>query len=381
VRLPGATKANPWLFLAHVDTVFADPDEWQVDPFAAKISDGVVWGRGALDDKGMAAALTSALLRLAEAKEKPRRGIIAVFAADEETGSAQGVEWLLKQHPELTQVAGVVNEGGFTLLDDEGPAPKTYYVSVGEKGIAWLKLTATGTPGHGSIKWGNNANEALIRALHSIATWEHPQSAAGPLGQFAMADLRRHRTSARSVAEALKKHPLGKQVERDPGLRSSLSNTCNVTVLRGGEKTNVIPAQAEAMVDCRVIPGTTPEQFLAQVQQRIADDNIRVELLSHSNPTLSDWHTPAFATLTETALKLDSAAMVVPTLASGATDSRFWRERGINAYGIVPIPVPKEAVQGMHGIDERVPVAGVREAADFLTALMRSLANQSNGKQ
>lgn len=374
-RIRGTTDAKPWLFLAHVDTVLANPAEWRVDPFAGAISDGVLWGRGALDDKGMAAALAAALMRLA-AEPRPRRGVIAVFAADEETGSKNGIEWLLARRPELADVAGVINEGGFAILDEKGPAPKTYYVSVGEKGVAWIRLTATGTPGHGSVRWGNNANDKLLRALGRIVDWPHPISNQGPLGEFAMAELAKRGKPARSVEVALRNHPLGKVVERDPKARSTLSNTCNVTVLKAGEKPNVIPAASEAIVDCRVVPGVTPERFLVDARLRIADPDVKVELVTQSTPTLSPWRTPLFKALGETARGIDGASLVVPVLAAGATDSRFWREKGVVAYGIVPIPVPGELVLGMHGVDERVPVAGIREGADFLTALLRKLTSE-----
>lgn len=371
-RIRGTTDAKPWLFLAHVDTVLANPAEWRVDPFAAAVSDGVLWGRGAIDDKGMAAALATALIRLA-AEPRPKRGVIAVFAVDEETGSKNGIEWLLAQRPELFDVAGVVNEGGFTILDAQGPAPKTYYVSVGEKGVAWLRLTATGTPGHGSVRWGNNANEKLLRALERIVSWPHPVSNSGPLGEFAMAELAKQGKPARTVELALSRHPLGKVVASDPQARSTLSDTCNVTVLKAGEKPNVIPATSEAVVDCRVIPGMTPERFAADARVRIADPDVKVELMTESTPTLSPWRTPLFTALGETARRLDGGSLVVPVLAAGATDSRFWREKGVVAYGIVPLPLPGDFVQGMHGVNERVPVASVREGADFLTALLRKL--------
>lgn len=374
-RIRGTTDAKPWLFLAHVDTVFANAAEWRVAPFAAAISDGVLWGRGALDDKGMAAALASALMRLA-AEPRPKRGVIAVFAADEETGSKNGIEWLLAQRPELTAVAGVINEGGFAILDGQGPAPKTYYVSVGEKGVAWMRLTATGTPGHGSVRWGNNANEKLLRALERIVSWPHPVGNDGPLGEFAMAELAKQGKPARTVEVALKQHPLGKVVASDPKARSTLSNTCNVTVLKAGEKPNVIPATSEAVVDCRVVPGTTPARFAVDARLRIADPDVTVELITESTPTLSPWRTPLFTALGETAREIDRGSLVVPVLAAGATDSRFWRERGVVAYGIVPIPVTADLVQGMHGVNERVPVASVREGADFLTALLRRLTAQ-----
>jgi acetylornithine deacetylase/succinyl-diaminopimelate desuccinylase-like protein len=374
-RIPGTSGAKPWLVLAHVDTVLADPKDWRVDPFAATVSGGVMWGRGTLDDKGMAAALASALLRLAARPEKPAVGIIAVFAVDEETGSSQGIEWLLNERPALYDVQGVLNEGGFVLLEPGGPAPKTYYVSVGEKGVAWMKLTATGTPGHGSIRWGDNANETLVGALEKVLAWPHPRSAKGPMFTWALEEQMKAGKVFRSAESALMNHPLGKQIERDPKLKSTLSDTCNVTVLKAGEKPNVIPAESSAVLDCRVVPGQTPEAFRAALERRVANPKVKVELLTQSTPSESPWRTPFFAALTATAQELDAKALVVPVLAAGATDSRFWRERGVPAYGIVPIPVPPDYVQGMHGKDERVPVAGVVEAGEFLTRLLTTLAS------
>ncbi len=373
VKIPGRTSGKPWLALAHIDTVHAEAEAWRHPPFAGLITDGNVWGRGALDDKGMAAALAVALIRLHKAGTPPRVPIIALFAADEEAGSREGIEWLLQQRPELYEVEGVLNEGGFTLIDAQGPAKRTYYVSVGEKGVAWLRLTAEGKPGHGSIRWGDNANEKLIGALNRVLSMKHAEALNSPTGQFAMADLRRRGKTARSVREALRKHALGKQVDRDPTLQSSLTNTCNLTVLKAGEKHNVIPSSSEALVDCRLIPGHTPERFAAAVRRRVGAD-VKVELAFSATATESPWETPFFAALRDAASERDANALVVPVLSAGATDSRFWRQRGIPAYGIVPIPVTPGQVAGMHGVDEHVSAEGVRDAADFLTATLRRLA-------
>ncbi len=369
VRIPGRTNAKPILVLAHIDTVLADANEWEVAPFAGKISEGIIWGRGALDNKGMAAALVSALLHLHTLGEKPDVGITAVFTVDEETGSALGIEWLFKNRPDIFDVSFVINEGGFVLTDPAGPAKKTYYVSVGEKGIAWLRLKATGTPGHGSIRWGDNANEKLRDAVQKITSWHHPRIATTPMGQFAMADLRKKGQKARSVKEALARHPIGQVIESDPKL--ALRHAAEAL---GGAKPNVIPASAEATIDCRVAPGTTPEEFLTDVKKRISGTGVEVELIARSNPNLSEWQTPIFNAIERAAHRIDEDAMVVPVLAAGATDSRFFRYRGVPSYGIVPIPVPPPFVQGMHGVNERVPVAGVREAETFFLYFLRDAA-------
>ena len=370
VTVPGTRDTQPWLILAHVDTVPADPSEWAVDPFAGKISDGVVWGRGALDNKGMTAALTTALLRLQRSGMLPEIPLTVIYTVDEETGSALGLHWLAEQRPELYEVRGVLNEGGFVIRDPEGPAQTTYYVSVGEKGIAWLRLRARGTTGHGSIRWGNNANDKLVMALQKLATWEHEPMRNSPLAQYAMNDLGRRGEMARSTTEAMRRHPLAKQIARDPALASSLRNTCNITVLEAGARPNVIPGVSEATVDCRIIPGETPEGFVDKVRTLLADFDVEVELLTESMPNVSPWRTGFFASIERIAKEADPDSMVVPVLSPGATDSRFWRERGVPSYGIVPIPISPEMVSGMHGPNERVPASSVEEAADFLEQLL-----------
>jgi acetylornithine deacetylase/succinyl-diaminopimelate desuccinylase-like protein len=374
VYLPGADDhAKPYLALAHVDTVAADPADWDLDPFSGEIRDGMIWGRGALDDKGMAAALAAALYRLHRQDKPPRVPLIAVFVADEETGGEWGADWLLGQRPELANVKGVINEGHFVLVDDKGPAKRTYYVSVGEKGVAWLRLRAEGTPGHGSVRWGDNPNEKLLRALAAIVEWEHPLDLQTPLGQYAMHDLRKRRRMARSVKEALERHPIAMQIERDPTLQSSLRNTCNVTVLQAGERPNVIPSSSEAVVDCRLVAGNSPETFLEEVRKRIDDESVHVELIMQSEPNVSPWQTPFFRAIEKTARHFDPDSLTIPVVSSGATDSRFWRLRGVPAYGLVPIPISPELVKGMHGPNERIPVDGLLEATDFLEKLFVEL--------
>lgn len=374
VRIGGTITAKPWLVLAHVDTVAANPTEWSVDPYAAAITEGLVWGRGALDDKGMAAALAAALLRLHRAPQRPQVPIVAIFAADEEAGSKQGIEWILATRPELFDVQGVLNEGGFTYLDPSGPAPKTYYVSVGEKGVAWIRIRVHGTPGHGSIKWGDNANEKLAALLLKVTQWKHAASTQHPAAQFAMIDLRGKGLRPRSTTEALAMHPLGRKFKSDPAFRSTLSNTCNVTVLKAGEKPNVIPGAAEAVLDCRLVPGETPVRFLDKLRQLGAGFDAEFSLIFESEPNVSAWQTRFFAALQRAARAIDPQSLVVPVLASGATDSRFWRLRDIPAYGIVPIPIEPAMVRGMHGVDERVPIASVEEATRFLELLLAELS-------
>ncbi len=373
VTIPGRHDTKPWLLLSHLDTVPADSDTWQHDPYAGTITGGMLWGRGALDDKGMVAAIAAALIELHRSGQQPEIPIVAVFAADEETGGSQGLQWLLQKRPELLDVRGVLNEGGFALVDDEGPARRTYYVSVGEKGAAWLEVRTEGTPGHGSVRWGDNANDKLIAALRGILEWHHNPLRESPMGQFAMSDLNRRGHGARSVTEALQRHPLGRQIERDPSLHSSLRNTCNLTVLDAGAKPNVIPGESRAMVDCRIVPGQTTRAFLRQAQRR-AGREATVEMVFASEPNVSNWVTPFFQAIEKAAHTAEPGSMVVPVLAAGATDSRFWREKGVPAYGIVPIPITPELVQGMHGVDERVPVEGVLEAADFIANLLVDIA-------
>jgi len=343
------------VLLHHMDVVPAGPG-WTARPFAGEIRDGRLWGRGAVDDKSLGIAQLAAFLDLKRRGVPLERDVIYLAVADEENGGGQGVSWMMERHPELFRgVEGVVGEGGRSQLSGEGRI-LWWGIEVAQKRPLWLQVTTSGRGGHGSGLNPESANHQLVIALSRLLQKPLRWRVTPPARAYAHAIAPLHDGLWRRVLGDIDNvvAPTGPKEFLLPGMANLFVDSVQVTVLDGGEKVNVIPEKARALLDVRLLPDTDSEAFLAEIRKTLGDD-CDVEVLVTSPPAKpSPTSGRVWAALSQA---LRASGPVVPTFVPGFTDSRFFRERGIPAYGITPFALPGEDLRGIHNPDERIPLA------------------------
>ncbi len=334
----------------HLDVVPARAADWSVDPFAGEVQDGYLWGRGAVDMKDFDAMLLSVVRARQRAGAIPQRPITLVFTADEEAGGRKGAHWIAENRPDLiegcTEAIGEV--GGFSV---EVGGQRVYLLETGEKGISWMRLTARGTAGHGSMRQDDNAVTHLARAL--VALGEHQWPAEpGPSMQSLLATLAEIVGDTSGDPDEILAH-VGPAVRM---LGSGLRNSTNATMLEAGYKHNVVPGEAVAYVDGRYLPGHA-DTFLPAVQQLVGD---RVTVEPHITDTALEFplESDLIDAMTVALHGEDPDAIIAPYLMSGGTDAKGWDKVGITSYGFTPLRLPADLdfTALFHGVDERVPV-------------------------
>ncbi|MDQ3155259.1 MAG: M20/M25/M40 family metallo-hydrolase [Actinomycetota bacterium] len=354
------------LIHGHLDVVPAQAADWRVDPFAAEVVDGYLFGRGAVDMKDFDAMLLSVVRGRQRAGVIPDRPITLVFTADEEAGGVKGAHWLVDNHPEVfegcTEAIGEV--GGFST---EVGGKRLYLIESGEKGIAWMRLQAAGTAGHGSMKNPDNAVTHLARALVALGEHEWPVS-AGPSMMLLLEKVRELTGSDSTNPDELLEH-FGSAVRM---IGSGIRNTTNATMLEGGYKHNVIPGHATAYVDGRYLPGHR-DTFLPEVQ-RIVGDRVTVEPYITDTALEYAFEGDIVDAMTVALHSQDPDAHIAPFLMSGGTDAKAWSRLGITSYGFTPLRLPADLdfTALFHGVDERVPV----DALEFGSRVFDEFLNQ-----
>jgi acetylornithine deacetylase/succinyl-diaminopimelate desuccinylase-like protein len=350
-HLSGDGSKRPLLLLNHIDVVPAERDFWQTDPFAGVLKDGVIWGRGALDMKSMTVMELMTLFLLRRQGLPLKRDLVFLACADEEQGGIAGIDWLDVQRPELFDVEYVINEGGYGSTQMFGVERPVFTCSVGEKGPLWLRLVAHGMPGHGSVPHSDNCLERLVRALYKVQIWKRPVTllpeVATMLARLKSAGIFREDVSERGLASAAETNGL---------LRALLTDTISTTMCQAGVKSNVIPAVAEATLDCRLLPGHDPDAFIAQIRHVIDDPQIEIEQVMESHTPISRSDSELFEVIDSVTREAVPDALVIPSIATGFTDSRVFRRKGVTAYGFVPCLLEPAEVATVHGNDERIPV-------------------------
>ena len=359
VRYHGLGKKKPLLIMSHIDVVPVEKDRWSVPPFDALEKDGFVWGRGTLDDKGMAAAELETMLLLARRKEKLSRDVVFLAEADEEAGGVQGMGWLLEHHADLFDVEMALNEGGRVIHDDGG---KVRYVAIQttEKIYQDFTIVARGTAGHSSIPAGNNPIERLARALERIGAVPfdvelNPVTRAFFSG-LAPALPREMSACATRLEDPGEKARCARELAQNPNFNAMLQTTCTPTILKAGYKENVIPSEATANLNCRILPGTDLGAFRDRLRSEIADPQVEIAFAREpqSQPGPSPIDSPLYAAIRTVAGRMAPGAPVVPYMSPGGTDSQVLRARGVAAYGLLPFPIREEDLRTMHANDERI---------------------------
>jgi acetylornithine deacetylase/succinyl-diaminopimelate desuccinylase-like protein len=378
--VPGETRGNSLILLNHMDVVPVEEDKWDIDPFGGIIKDGYIYGRGTIDMKGKGVAELMTMLLLKRYKIPLKRDIIFLATADEETGGQWGVKWMLEREPRLKEAACVLNEGGCILIRDNG-ALDHYEIATAQKVVAQFSLKATGKTGHGSMPHGESANVKLIRALNRLVEWETPFDII-PLVRHYFANLAQVRSPEEAqgfqdIEEALRDPTFAKTFTANSQYNAMVRNTLTPTILKAGQKINVIPSMAIASFDCRILPGTSSTDFFAQLRTVIGDEEMAIaplpEFESNALPP-SPLDNELYQAIEQVARRKDPGCMVTPFLITGATDSRFFREIGVPCYDFSPFRLRQEDLQLVHGHNERISIENLAFASEVIFEIVREVA-------
>ncbi len=368
-RLPGTGDERPLMLLNHTDVVPVQEEFWDVDPFAAVEKDGMLWGRGALDMKGMGVLELLVMLLFKRLNLTPNRDIVFLAVADEEAGSMFGMEWLDQNRREwITEPEYALNEGGMGALNLLGSNRPVFACAPSEKSPLWLKLRAEGQPGHGSTPHADNAVERLIRALYAIQNWDRAVTVQPHTAESLqrMRDANAWGSSAPSISKLCQTYPAFAAVTRD-----TISNTGATS----GIKHNVIPADAEATLDCRLLPGETYDHFIKEMRNVIDDPKVEVEVVFGSMGPPSSFETEIVSVIEDVVREQVEGALVVPSTCVGFTDSRVLRRHGVHSYGFVPTLMDASLAAGVHGHNERTPIEGLNTGVQILFEVVRRFTN------
>ncbi len=356
-RIEGQDPSRPALLIhGHLDVVPADPADWRVHPFSGETQDDCIWGRGAVDMKDMDAMMLAVVRQRLREGRRPPRDVVLAFVADEEAGGTWGARWLVDNHPELFEgvTEGIGEVGGFSATIG---GRRLYLIQAAEKGIAWLRLTARGTAGHGSMLQPDNAVTTLAEAVARVGRHEWPvrltpaaqaflEEAAAALG------VELGENGYRELAAKLG------PISRMAG--ATLTNTANPTILNAGYKVNVVPQVAAAQLDCRFLPGYEKE-FFDELDDLIGPE-VQMERLHQDIAVETTLDGDLAAAMTAALHEEDPGGRAVPYCLSGGTDAKSFSRLGIRCFGFTPLRLPADLdFSGMfHGVDERVPVDALR---------------------
>ena len=374
----GNGERRPIVLLSHLDVVSADPDAWRTNPFAGVREGDYVIGRGSLDAKGISVVHLLTLLELAKRETPLKRDVVFLSTPDEESGGADGAGFIARERPDLLGGAEyLLTEGGGILIRGSDD-PTLWRVGVVEKSPCWIRVVAHGTPGHSSVPPLDAAVPRLIAALERVDRIESPVRVVPEVAQM-------YRTLAELAPpeDATGYADLARHLDEDPAFRrrfmtlrfqaALVTNTLTVTVLEGSSRTNVLPLEAAAHIDARLLPGESCERFTQHVQEAIADPGISTEVLlsfeDHSSPA----DTPLYAAIEAIAAKSDPPAHTVPSVTIGFTDAHYFRDVGVTSYGFVPRAMRREDSRGIHGLGERADVGSLATAVTTLIEILEEL--------
>jgi acetylornithine deacetylase/succinyl-diaminopimelate desuccinylase-like protein len=369
-RLKGSGEKPNLLLLSHIDVVAANPSEWTVDPFAGTVKDGYVYGRGAYDMKGMTAVEVLTLLFLKRNNIPLKGDVVLAATADEEKGGEEGAGFLLRNHKEKVWCPYVLNEGGGLAIPQK--KGNVYPVQTAEKGILWFKIKAKGTPGHGSTP--NMADNAIVRmnkVITKIGEYQPETFYVPTLRQF-LTEVAKLNPDLEEYFLRLLANPtqseqiLDELAKKDKALaeeiRPRTKTTITPTIIHGGVKENIIPSECEAVFDCRVLPGQSVDTTFSLIKGLLKDvgfEKLSFEIIQMHDGNESTTQTPLYTAITGVLREFEPNCGVTPTLTTGGTDSRFFREMGSICYGFHPMrpDEPNDLLEKrMHGIDERITI-------------------------
>jgi acetylornithine deacetylase/succinyl-diaminopimelate desuccinylase-like protein len=376
-RLAGDGSLGGIVLHHHVDVVYADRRYWSVDPFGGVIRDGFLWGRGALDMKGIGVLQLVAVLALKRARVPLKRDVVLLATADEEAGSEFGADWVAAERPRwLAGAEYALSEFGGILEVPGGRAPLGA-IHISEKTGLALRVVARGEPGHGSMPWPDTAPHRLIRALDRLLAAERPPRVLPEVAEYFRQLARVLPSEAADgfddVGRALADPPFRTRLLQNRHWAAMVRTTFAITMLHGSEKRNVIPPEATADIDCRMLAGDDPEEIREWVERTIGDPHVRVEVTRPPDrPNLSPPDTELYKHLGEALRRRRPDAVVAPEILVAFTDNWVFRNRGLHAYGFSPFVAGPDELGRIHGNDERISLenlrAGVRAYTEMLLA-------------
>jgi acetylornithine deacetylase/succinyl-diaminopimelate desuccinylase-like protein len=377
-RIAGSGGGTPLLLYGHVDVVTAAGQQWTRAPFGGELVDGYVWGRGAVDMKGGVAMLVSAFLRAKQDGLRPGGDIVLAIMADEEAGGDFGAKFLVEEHPHLFDgLKHALGEFGAFSLELGGK--RFYPIQVAEKQICWLKATIRGRGGHGAMINRGGTMARLGRFLTDLDRKRLPVHITPVAQEFIEKIAGELPRRQRVLIEALVKPRLTDHALRllgEPGQRFEpmLRNTVSATIVRGGQKINVVPAEVELELDGRALPGLGPDDLTRELQDVVGRD-VEIELVRH-DPGPPEPDLSLFDTLAETLREADPEAIPVPLLQVGVTDGRHFSRLGIQTYGFLPMRLPPDFafLTVVHAADERIPTAAIDFGTDTIYRVLQRLA-------
>lgn len=361
-RLRGdGTGGKAILLESHMDVVPTDPARWTKAPFGAEISDGKIWGRGTIDMKGIGTSYLYSFIMLHRQKVPLTRDVLLMFVPDEEIGGELGAKWMIKNHYAELDPEYVIDEGGFGSRDMFTAGKLVFGISVAEKKLIWLRLRAEGVAGHGSQPHTENPNDHLMKGLSRLF--------AEPIG------------AAPFPVVTTMKQRIGGPLTENKFNNAIQQSTMSLTSLRSGvgdpPKANVIPSVAEATIDCRLLPGTTEAQWVAEVKRRLADPTITVEVINaNDDPAVTPLDTPMYRALESAITRRHPGAIVTPMTVPYGTDANAFRPRGVKSYGIFTGIIPAASILSMHGDSEFMPVDAMGPAIQILFEALRETASK-----
>ena len=364
------------ILLQHTDVVPADREYWTSDPLSGEIRDGYIWGRGARDMKGTGISQLATFVSLHRAGLALNRDVVFVATADEEAGGAFGAGWLVENRPEIFAEAGLlINEGGAgSRLGDQ----VVFGVEVTQKVPVWLHLTAVDTPGHGSSPRTTSAVTRIVEALNIIRENPFPPRIIPPVeAYFAGLSLSMDNEWAdayANIASAIREPGFMQEFqEYSSGNHALTRDTCTMTRMGASSKINVIPPEAWAELDCRILPDRPAEEFIDTVRNMIAATGVEIEVIMAFTPAISATDSALYQSIVNVTREMHPGSRVLPSVSTGFTDSHFTRDLGIVSYGFNPIITERGEPSGVHGNDERVPVEAFRRGVTDLRAIIRDL--------
>ena len=383
-RIPGTGAARPVILLAHMDVVGVERASWSCDPFAGEIRDGYVYGRGAIDDKGMLAAnLMTMLLLQRELKRtgaRLSRDVVFVATSDEEAGGEWGMGWLVEHHADVLDAEFALNEGGRTRIIEGG---QTYLaVQAAEKISHVVTVTAHGTAGHAAIPLEDNAIFRLARALERLSRYAEPvlltpitRQFFGGLAAVWPNPAEREAMLALASSDHASVETGAAILSRTPVFNAVLRNGISPAVVAGGKQFNVIPASAGAVLNVRTLPSQSVDAVVDRLRAVVNEPTVTVEITHRGEEApASDPNSAMFAAIADTARGLSPKIAVVPYLSTGVTDSARLRRIGVQAYGVLPFPMEQSDEERMHGHDERVPVESLHFGTRLIYGTIETIA-------
>lgn len=366
------------ILLQHTDVVPANEEFWTIPVLSGAIRDGYILGRGARDMKGLGTIQLATFLSLHRSGVELNRDVIFLATADEEAGGFYGVGWLIENRPEIFEDVGfVLNEGGGASHDEEA-GEIVFGVEVTQKVPVWLRLTAIDTPGHGSSPRPNTAVTRIVDALHTIQNNPLPPRVVGPVAEY-FAGLSVDMSADwapyyANIAQSINDPDFIARLHAErPGHHSLIRDTCSLTRMSGSSKINVIPPEAWAEIDCRILPDKPSDVFIGELEEIIAGKGVEISTIMAFTPAISETNTRLFEAIESVTAELHPGSRVQASVSTGFTDSHFTRDLGIVSYGFNPLITTSGEHTGVHGNDEQVPVDRFRRAVSDYYAIVRNV--------